>query len=224
MNLSLQLRQALKSRSCQEALQFLKAKLELDHSVSHLTSILHWSLYQELKNLRSHMCRLPGSVQHAVNDGWASVFPCMAVGLNRTTRIHRDSQGFRNGLDIISVLGQFSDGHLNLPDLGLKFEWEPGCLGAFDGYDLAHSVEPWDGSHRVTVISFCRSSSWRRLKLPLEVSAPSLEEAKKNLASAIEDKAKAGNANRINHKRHRTSNFQASRPRFHQRTGLAERD
>jgi hypothetical protein len=207
MNISLQLRQALKSKSRQQALHLLRAKLELDHSISHLTSILHWSLYQELKTLRAHMRRLPGAVQDAVNSGWASVFPCMAVGFNRTTRVHRDSQGFRNGLDIISVLGEFSGGHLNLPDLGLKFEWEPGCLGAFDGYDLAHSVEPWHGSHRVTVISFCRSSSWRGLKLPLQVSPPSLEQAKKNLALANEDKAKAGKANRIKHKRHCSSSF-----------------
>lgn len=201
MHMSSQLGQALQPVSRAMALRFLKAKLEFDSRISHLTAILHWSLFRALKGLRSQTRRLPGPVGSAVSRGWASIFPCMAIGFNRTTGIHRDSNGFRNGLDIIGVLGKLTEGHLSIPNLGLRFEWEPGCLAAFDGYDLAHEVEEWDGLYRVTVISFCRSSSWRGLNLPLNVSAPTLTQLKAHLEESIGDKTKAGEAVVRKHKR-----------------------
>lgn len=206
MNISSQLRQALKHRSRNATIRFLNAKLMFDRHISHLTSTLHWSLFRALKDLRSHMRRVPGPVGNSVTQAWASVFPCMAIGFNRTTGIHRDSNGFRNGLDMIGVLGRIDDGgFLCIPNLGLRFEWKPGCLGAFDGYDLAHEVEEWNGLYRVTIISFCRSSSWRGLQLPLKVSAPTLNQLTNNLEQSSGDKTAAGNVITRRHKRNRSS-------------------
>lgn len=192
MDVASQFRQALKPGSHQATVRFLDAKVEFDERLSHLTAILHNSLFRSLKELRSGMRDLPGSVNEAVTHGWSSVFPCMAVGFNRTTKLHRDSKGIRNGLDIITVLGKFSGGHFHLPELGLRFEWLPGCMAAFDGYDLAHEVRDWDGTHRVTLISFCRGSSWRGLGLSSCITPPTLVDLRQNLQQAVADKEAAG--------------------------------
>ncbi|KAG9087160.1 hypothetical protein FS749_003134 [Ceratobasidium sp. UAMH 11750] len=192
MKLSSQFRAAFK-RICRAAmLRFLNARRELDSWIAHLVCILHWSLAKALKALRQRMRALGGDVGAAVTRSWSSLFPCTAVGFNRTTRRHRDSKGFRYGLDAICVLGAFNNGPLVFPELGLKFEWQPGCLGLFDGYDLVHEVEEWEGLFRLTLISFCRGSSWRGLKEPLDVEPPTLESVEARLQESIEDARSAG--------------------------------
>ncbi|KAG8736069.1 hypothetical protein FRC10_009725 [Ceratobasidium sp. 414] len=84
------------------------------------------------------MRQQPGAVGKAVAKAWGSVFPCTAVGFNRTTKVHWDSKGFRNGLDVIGVLGCFTGGNLKFQDINVTLEWGSGTLAAFDGYDLVH--------------------------------------------------------------------------------------
>ncbi|KAF8595560.1 hypothetical protein BDV93DRAFT_403007, partial [Ceratobasidium sp. AG-I] len=76
---------------------------------------------------------------------WTSPFPCFGFGINRQTLKHRDTSGLSGGMDVIGVLGDFTGGTLSLQDLNAEFEWRPGCLGAFDGYDLTHEVLGWEG-------------------------------------------------------------------------------
>ncbi|KAG9100256.1 hypothetical protein FS749_015827 [Ceratobasidium sp. UAMH 11750] len=192
MTLSAQYRAAFKPRSRNAMTKFLIAKRELDTWIAHLVCIFHWSLGRALKVLRQLMRCLKGEVAVAVTKSWSSLFPCTAVGFNRTTRRHRDSKGFRFGLDAICVLGSFRNGPLVFPELGLNFEWVPGCLSLFDGYDLVHEVEEWEGLYRCTLISFCRSSSWRGLKLPLDVQPATLADMKTRLSDSIKDAKDAG--------------------------------
>ncbi|KAG8720480.1 hypothetical protein FRC08_000128 [Ceratobasidium sp. 394] len=194
MVMSSQFKKALSPASRPATIRLLVAKREFDDRTRHLTAILSHGLYTELERLRSHMRRKGGAVGEAVKTGWTSLFPCVAVGFNRTTRLHRDSKGFRNGLDVIGVLGNFTGGNLRFRDPNVVLEWLPGCLAAFDGYDLAHEVEPWEGYCRATLISFCRSSSWRGLKLPLSVPMPTLERLKENLERSVQDREKAAQA------------------------------
>lgn len=149
-----------------------------------MIEILHPALSNNLKQLKDAMAEIPRPTSVVLANGWNSLFPCVGFGLNRQTSIHRDAKGFRGGLDVISVLGNFRNGHFRLQDLNVVMEWQPGCLGAFDGYDLTHEVLEWEGTHRITLISFCRSSTWRGLKVPYNVPHPTLAQLEQNMQKA----------------------------------------
>jgi hypothetical protein len=131
------------------------------------------------------MSAVKGPTQVALVNGWTSAFPCFGVGINRTTSLHRDTQGIRGGLDIIGLLGTFrKGGDMEFPDLNLRLEWTPGCLGAFDGYDFRHKVHHWTGGSRVALISFCRQATWSALGLDSTLARPTTRECEECLLSA----------------------------------------
>jgi hypothetical protein len=167
-----------------EAIALLEAKRLYDRNIAFLLRIIHGTFFEDLANLRHAMVKVRGNTGTVLKNGWTSCFPCVAFGLNRQTPLHRDSKGCRGGLDIISVFGNFTGGHFRLQDLNVVAEWQPGCLGALDGYDLAHEVLQWEGTHRVTLISFCRGSAWRGLKVDRDISHPKLSKVIEDLVRA----------------------------------------
>ncbi|QRV85661.1 hypothetical protein RhiJN_13679 [Ceratobasidium sp. AG-Ba] len=120
-----------------ETIKFLAAKRLFDGQLGYLTNIIHHQLANEMRGLRASMSTVVGPTGVAVANGWTSAFPCYTVAVNRTSQLHRDSKGIRAGMDIIGVLGNFTKGgDLCLRDIDMEVEWIPGCVGAFDGYDL----------------------------------------------------------------------------------------
>jgi hypothetical protein len=73
----------------------------------------------------------------------------------------------------------------------MEVEWQPGSLGAFDGYNLTHKVQEWQGAHRVTPISFCRGTTWKGLKVDSSVATPTLQEVKVRLEEAQQARRRA---------------------------------
>ncbi|KDN35630.1 hypothetical protein RSAG8_11425, partial [Rhizoctonia solani AG-8 WAC10335] len=174
---SLHLRLGLREVCAQQMMDFLESKRLYDRQIAYLTDIIHRPLGESMRAVRAAMTAIKGPTGDILEHGWTSAFPCFAVGMNRASAMHRDSKGLSAGMDIIGVLGTFtSGGQLILPDLNLEVEWTPGCLAAFDGYDLRHLVERWDGGCRVALISFCRSSTWRGLKLTDNIPRPNLSQ------------------------------------------------
>jgi hypothetical protein len=184
MKMSLHFRNALADQCLHETVQFLEAKRLFDKKVSYLTDIIHPSLSDSMRKLRVHMSAVKGPTEVTLINGWTSAFPCFGIGINRTTGLHRDTQGIRGGLDIIGILGTFTiGGDLELPDLNLRLEWKPGCLGAFDGYDFRHKVNSWTGGSRVALISFCRQTTWSALGLDSTLSRPTATECRDRVLS-----------------------------------------
>ncbi|CUA72101.1 hypothetical protein RSOLAG22IIIB_10081 [Rhizoctonia solani] len=184
IQMSLHFRNAL-DKALYETVQVLEAKRLLDKQIGRLIRIIHPSLSRSMEELRASMSSVEGPTGIAVTNGWTSSFPCYGIAINRTTGLHRDSKGVRAGLDIIGVLGSFVEGgDLEFPDLNLCLEWKPGCLGALDGYDFRHQVKDWSGGSRVTLISFCRESTWAALKLSPSISRPTIEECGNELMFA----------------------------------------
>jgi hypothetical protein len=166
-------------------IDFLESKRLYDRTVAYLTGIIHRSLAESMKKVQDTIKTIKGPTGDILEHGWSSIFPCFAVGMNRASGMHRDSKGLSAGMDIIGVFGTFtSGGQLWLPDLNLEVEWTPGCLAAFDGYDLRHMVRRWDGGCRVALISFCRSSTWRGLGLSTRISRPELLQVQNDLEAA----------------------------------------
>lgn len=162
----------------------LNSKRLYDRNIAFFVTILHRGFSNDLRQVREAMAKVRGPTGDAIANGWTSLFPCFGIGFNRQTSLHRDTRGLRGGVDVINVLGRFKKGDLRLQDLNVIAEWGPRCLGAFDGYDLAHEVLDWDGTHRVTLISFCRGTTWKGLKVPREVSRPTLAMLTEDLQGA----------------------------------------
>ncbi|KAG9086136.1 hypothetical protein FRC07_013191 [Ceratobasidium sp. 392] len=176
-------RKVLSGQKAGEATAVLESKRIYDFVVRLLVFIIHQKLADSLEDLLRVLAEQEGLVGETTRNGWTSLFPCVAFAFNRETGKHRDSLGCRGGLDVIGVLGSFTGGPLKFQDLNMDVEWQPGCVGAFDGYDLTHEVQSWSGSRRIALISFCRAATWDGLKLTRHVSHPSLnsmEAATKN--------------------------------------------
>ncbi|KAG8795552.1 hypothetical protein FRC12_012991 [Ceratobasidium sp. 428] len=188
IQMSLHLREALAEGSARQLVNLFEAKRLYDKQMALMTRIINRPLSESMLRLRGRMTAVKGPTQTAVVNGWTSAFPCFGIGINRTSALHRDTRGIRRGLDIIGVLGTFTaGGDLELPDLNLWAEWKPGCVGAFDGYDLRHRVAPWSGGSRVALISFCRQSTWSGLGLDSTLPRrPTLAECRRHLSEAQE--------------------------------------
>ncbi|CUA74728.1 hypothetical protein RSOLAG22IIIB_11443 [Rhizoctonia solani] len=191
MNASLHFRRGLQPVCAQQMINFLESKRLYDRQVTYLTNIIHQPLAESMGKVRASMKAIKGPTGDILEHGWTSAFPCLGLGMNRASGIHRDSKGLSAGMDVIGVFGTFtSGGQLWLPDLNLEVEWTPGCLAAFDGYDLRHMVRRWDGGCRVALISFCRSSTWRGLKLSTSIPRPTLSQVQGQLDAAKEGRSK----------------------------------
>ncbi|KAG9102122.1 hypothetical protein FS749_015705 [Ceratobasidium sp. UAMH 11750] len=186
IQMSAHFRDALKEHCAQKTIRLLEAKRLYDYQLEYLTDIIHASLGTSMRKLREEcMAKVTGPAHVVLENGWTSAFPCFGIGVNRTSPLHRDSKGMRAGMDVIGVLGTFTEGgELNLEDAALEVEWVPGCLGAFDGYDFRHEVREWKGGSRVALISFCRKSTWDGLKLDPALSRPTLADVSTRLQEA----------------------------------------
>ncbi|KAF8595551.1 hypothetical protein BDV93DRAFT_564252 [Ceratobasidium sp. AG-I] len=198
---SSQFRDALKDASQSQMINLLEAKRLYDWQLAYLTDIIHDQLGSSMRKLREHMLQVRGPTKVVLQNGWTSSFPCFGLGINRNTSAHRDSNGHRGGIDIIGVLGDVRASKFRLQDLNVSMEWVAGCVGAFDGYDLTHEVLSWEGSHRITLLSFCRKSTWAGLGLELELESPTLPRVQANLEQAKRlrmEKVEAGKRKRQN--------------------------
>ncbi|KAG9126805.1 hypothetical protein FRC07_001878 [Ceratobasidium sp. 392] len=177
--MSVHLREALKDECSDRTIQLLESKRLLDRKLSFLTDIIHASLGKSMREVRAYMSAVTGATSVVLENGWTSAFPCVSIAVNRTCALHRDTQGIRGGMDVISVLGTFSSGgELGLLDLNMEAEWKPG-------------VKPWEGGTRVAYISFCRKSTWTGLSLDCNLSLPGLSEVAAHLRIAKEKQANA---------------------------------
>jgi hypothetical protein len=198
---SSQFRDALKETSQKQMVDLLEAKRLYDWQLAYLVDIIHDQLGSSMRRLRENMLQVRGPTKGVLQNGWTSAFPCFGFGINRVTSAHRDSKGHRGGLDIIGVLGDVKASKFRLQDLNVSVEWFSGCVGAFDGYDLTHEVLSWEGRHRITLLSFCRKSTWSGLKLDLELESPLLSSVEANLERAKRlraEKVEAGKRKRQN--------------------------
>ncbi|KAG8733770.1 hypothetical protein FRC10_012143 [Ceratobasidium sp. 414] len=192
IQMSTHFRDALMEHCSRETIGFLEAKRLYDYQLSYLMGIIHSSLGTSMRKLRESMAAVSSPTHATLENGWTSAFPCFGVGVNRTSPIHRDTKGIRAGMDVIGVLGTFTEGgDLKLKDLDLEAEWVPGCLGAFDGFDFRHEVCEWKGGSRVALISFCRKSTWDGLNVDPTLSRPTLADASNRLQAAKETRSQA---------------------------------
>lgn len=94
---------------------------------------------------------------------WASPFTAFSVISNRETEFHRDGKGFAPFYDLIATVGNYTDGRLEIPGIGLRFRYDPGTLIGICGKALEHGVAEVDGD-RFCVVQFFHRKVLERIE------------------------------------------------------------
>ena len=113
--------------------------------VGGILSIIHPELYsagvESIKSLNNH----PGFVHkgenlRAVLKIWSSPFTAITTISNRDTPYHRDNGSAHSWFDILVALGEYENGRIEFPGLGMRLKYDPGTIVAFTGRVLQHGA------------------------------------------------------------------------------------
>ena len=80
------------------------------------------------------------------------LFTLRAVLINVLTEAHIDCNDWENGWAWIGVLGDFNNGDLCMPQLGIRVPMPAGSITGMRGRDLEHFIAKWSGRRRYFVV------------------------------------------------------------------------
>ena len=113
--------------------------------VGGILSIIHPELYlagiESLKTLND----VPDSIRKgeglaAVLRIWSSPFTAITTISNCDTPYHRDNGSAHSWFDILVVVGEYENGRIEFPGLGMRLKYDPGTVVAFTGRVLRHGA------------------------------------------------------------------------------------
>lgn len=118
---------------------------------------------QALKELDSYPdhCKEPARLREILSL-WTIPFNAMQIISNRETPLHQDVQGRNEWYDILLTLGEYDNGRMVLPGLGLRLVYNPGTLVAISGKMVLHGVSRVNGD-RISFAQFLRDKVMTRL-------------------------------------------------------------
>ena len=84
---------------------------------------------------------------------WPSPFNAFSIISNRSTQLHRDGKGFAPFYDVLTTIGEYTEGWFNVPGIGLRFQYNPGTMIGICGKVLAHEVAEVDAD-RICIVQY----------------------------------------------------------------------
>jgi hypothetical protein len=108
------------------------------------------SAYGEMRRRIYKRCPAAQAAAYHFN----SQFMGLSIIYNRQTPRHRDNSGALWGVDGLLGLGNYSDGDLYLPALGVRLSYGPGTLNLLYGYLFEHQILPFIGQQKVCAAFF----------------------------------------------------------------------
>jgi hypothetical protein len=90
-------------------------------------------------------------------DIWPSPYNGMQIICNRQTPLHRDIQGRIPWYDLLLTVGNYDNGRMDLPGIGMRLVYNPGTLVGLCGKLLVHGVSPVKGD-RICFAQFMRDN------------------------------------------------------------------
>ena len=96
---------------------------------------------------------------------WSVPFTALSVIVNRATPLHRDISGRNSWYDLMLTVGDYTNGLMRLPGLGVEMRYNPGTMVALCGKAIQHSVESCNGD-RGCIAYYMRDAVMDRLGLP----------------------------------------------------------
>ena len=124
---------------------WLNTQIRASALIGGIMSIVHPELYAVgikcLKAINEGRHSIyKGKALAVVLKLWSSPFTAMTVISNRDTPYHRDNGSAHEWLDIMVALGEYENGQIEFPGLGMRFKYDPGTVVAFTGRVLRHGA------------------------------------------------------------------------------------
>ena len=124
---------------------WLNTQIRASALVGGILSIVHPELYTAgikcLKALNDHADSIhKGEALPALLKLWSSPFTAITAISNRDTPHHRDNGSAHEWLDILVALGDYDNGQIEFPGLGMRFKYDPGTVVVFTGRVLRHGA------------------------------------------------------------------------------------
>jgi len=96
---------------------------------------------------------------------WSSPYSTYSIVSNRKSVMHRDTSSRPETFDMLLTLGDYHDGRLVFPNLGVELSYNPGAVVALSGKLIQHGVEEVEGD-RVCLAFYTKDNVHERLKVP----------------------------------------------------------
>ena len=113
-----------------------------------LLRIMNPAQFSQCFRLSKRIASLPVNHRQDMLDlleFWSSPFHCMQLIVNRETLDHRDTRGWALGYDLLATFGNYDNGVLSLPTIGLECAYNPGTVTGLMGKIFIHGVRPVNG-------------------------------------------------------------------------------
>jgi len=127
-------------------LQWIEQMRETSALLGAAVRIMHPSLY--MSGLKAIRAIQNGQIPVDKSEGlanilqfWASPFTGLSLMNNRQTPFHRDSLGCYEWMDLLATVGPYTEGILQMPGLGLEFEYDSGTVVGVSGRAVRHGAQ-----------------------------------------------------------------------------------
>ncbi|KAF5319118.1 hypothetical protein D9611_014077 [Ephemerocybe angulata] len=140
--------------------EFIRSLQEYNALVGGMLAVIHPDLYRvalgtwKAIHNSSEGCTRPERVRELL-EIWASPFTAVSLIVNRETPLHKDRLGGQYYLDAVSTFGNYVNGRFEIPALGMRFRYNPGCVIFLNSYTFAHGASRVEGE-RYCIASFFR--------------------------------------------------------------------
>lgn len=127
-------------------LYWIKQMQETSALLGAAVRIMHPSLYVSgIKAIRGiHSGEIPVDKSEGLAEVlrfWSSPFTGLSLMNNRQTPLHRDSLGCNEWMDLLATVGPYTEGLLEMPGLGLEFEYRSGTVVGVSGRAVRHGAQ-----------------------------------------------------------------------------------
>ena len=149
---------------------WLEDMLESSALLGALLRVLHPEQYMAGMTALQAMADCPEVVRESeqimrILRLWSSPYSSYSIVSNRMSVVHRDNSSRPECFDMLLTLGNYDDGEIVFPNLGVRLRYNPGTLVALSGKLIQHGVEEVDGD-RVCLAFYMKDNVHERLNVP----------------------------------------------------------
>src|SRR3977135_2024079 len=94
-------------------------------------------------------------LEHLLN-GWTSPYAACSLMNNRDSPLHRDNGGGYSSMDLLTSVGEYTDGRFFLPGLGVELWYASGSVVGIAGRVLRHGAK--SNGERLCIAQYLREN------------------------------------------------------------------
>jgi len=126
-------------------LEWVNKQMRVLAILGGILSVVHPELYSAgiaaLKTMHKNLQSIhKGDRLPAVLKVWSLPFTAITAISNRDTPYHQDNGSAHPWFDILLTVGNYKNGRMELPGLGIRFKYDPGTVVALVGWVVQHGA------------------------------------------------------------------------------------